>query len=166
VFGDLIWLILGILFYGTLIGYLAGLVPAAILMARRKSWAYFWAGFITLGLAWYFGASQILDVKARSVLIVAGCLFLIGFICARPAVILGVDGETLQTSVGTFMTEGSECLARGDDWVCDRYDMAASGGIPYLVKVDRLGCWDGRSLTPVYGGELKIEGCVNVIDMR
>ncbi|MCB0869890.1 MAG: hypothetical protein KDB52_03585 [Solirubrobacterales bacterium] len=165
---DFLWLILYILFYGLLIAYLVALIPAAVLMARRKAWAYFAAGFVTFGLAWFVGAIQVVDFSKRSILIGCGAVLLVGFFATFPVLLTGVQPGPLQSSVGGFMDERDECKPKGDDWVCWSYDNSISGSRPYLVDVGWDGCWEATAIrrkweSPGSIGEPEVSGCVTLI---
>lgn len=162
---DLLWLVGTTLFYGLLFAYLITLIPAAVLMARRKAWAYFAAGFVTFGLAWLFGAFQIVRLSRNQKLITVAALLLFGFLAARPALLVGVDGKSLQQSVGTFMTSRDSCDREGNHWICANWDDRFSGAIGYRVKVDSFGCWEGTALERS-AAQPKIYGCVTLMDLN
>lgn len=167
---DLLWFLLTVLFYGLVIGYALALIPAMVCVAYRRRWIYLATGFVTLGFAWIIGSFQSPGVPKRIVLGIVAAIVLIGVFSARPAVFVGVDGDSLQNSVGGITAFSQTCREAGDDWLCWKYDDTISGDRGYKVAVDWTGCWSGQVVR--YGNEPTrliedptIEGCVTLVDL-
>jgi hypothetical protein len=151
-------------------------IPAAVVTCMRGQWLYFWCGWLTLGIVWYIGAlARKPDqpaYQARRVVIalaVTVAVFLaLGLFAARPATVLGVDGRSLQSSVGNdFLFDLPDgCGRDGDVWSCSRWESQFSGTVSYRVAVDDFGCW--KAVRTGYGGEgsspKTISGCVTLYD--
>ena len=105
----------------------------------------------------------VLGGMVAAVLLVA----VLGFFLMRPAVVLGVDGGSLQCSVDcAAKTDVRSCRhLDGDEWSC-------SYTVPYLralsydgsvttrrVKVDGYGCWHSTD-----SASRRISGCVGILD--
>ncbi|MBN8869207.1 MAG: hypothetical protein J0H66_04920 [Solirubrobacterales bacterium] len=169
-FADLGWLVLTTLVYGLAIAYCVAVIPAMVLMAWRRHWAYFGAGFVTFGLAWILGAFQVLEISKRTVAIGIALVFLVGLFAARPALLIGVDGKDLQNSVDRLFTENKRCQEAGDDWICWSYDDQISGDRRYRTDVNWMGCWEATAIRNKGEGNWAIEdpetsGCITLIDL-
>lgn len=138
---------------------------------------YFWFGWLTLGILWYIGAlgrkvgqRPYERRQVAVVLAVTAVAFLaLGLFGARPSAVLGVDGGSLQSSVGSSLVLGSvgDCERIGDRvWRCSRYDSEYSSSIPYRVKVNRSGCWQARSIgfAAKAASRPELAGCVTLYD--
>jgi len=91
----------------------------------------------------------------------------IGVFAARPAPILGFGGETLQYSVGGFISFEDTCEGPVDgEWTCYAYDDAVSGDVPFRVEVGPLGCWKAERVDRVgqAGSRIgsKMSGCLTL----
>jgi hypothetical protein len=155
--------------------YLLGLIPAMLITAAKDLWTMFFAGLLSFGLAWFFGAlswakpdslwanrfypeglepgssemRERLKPRRRRLLATACLTFvLIGVCSARPAILIGTDSSSLQNSVGgSLALFEDQCRpGPGEDWTCYVFDSSSSGDVPYLTEVDRAGCWTARSL--------------------
>lgn len=167
---DLLWFLLTVLFYGLIIGYVLILIPAMLCVGLRRQWVYFAAGFVTLGFAWVIGCFQSPGIPKRVVLGVVSAIVLIGVFSARPAVFVGVDGESLQNSVGGIVSFSDSCRKAGEDWLCWKYDDSISGDRGYKVEVDWTGCWQGRVQRHVNEpmdaiSDPTVDGCVTLVDL-
>jgi hypothetical protein len=183
------------LIYGTLCLWLLSLLPAAVVTALKDRWPLFLAGWLTLGLTWIVGAVSIAAPaswwaqrlygekklaqasdpvrhrRPRSEAIawaaaIALAIGLLGVLAARPSPILGIDGPSLQHSVGGSLLDRSPCVRLPDgSWECAAYDHQLSGQVSYRVEVDGLGCWTAtRAGAPGEGSPRHRSGCVTVID--
>lgn|GEM_PF-1574624 len=161
--------------YGLFWCYVLGLVPAMFVTVFKDLWTVFFAGVLSFGLAWFFGATswakpdswwasrfypddldsgsselrEYLKPRRRRLLALAAATFLlVGVLAARPTLVLGTDSASLQNSVGGgWEPLLDRCQPRpGGDWTCYIYDYGSSGDMPYLTKVDWAGCWTARSL--------------------
>lgn len=155
--------------------WLLGLLPAAIVTLFRNRWMLFVGGFLTLGLLWFVGAlSRDPDgppnFRHAGPLVAAtvAAILVFGLFGARPAPVLGIDGEALQSSFGgvdILSFDPDSCLREGGDWTCSIYEGQISGTIPYRVQVDGMGCWEAVRIGPAYGNNPKrISGCVNLVN--
>jgi hypothetical protein len=156
--------------------WLITVIPVAVITCVRGRWLYFFCGWLTLGIVWYVGAlGREPDQPAYEprqveiVLAATAVVFLaLGLFGARPSTILGVDGGSLQSSVGNdFPFEDSgDCERKGDDWTCSRWESQFSSRVPYRVEVDDFGCWEAVRVGD--GGEggspRAISGCVTLYD--
>lgn len=138
---------------------------------------YFWFGWLTLGILWYIGAlGRKPGQPAHEPRLVAGVLavsaaaFLaLGLFGARPSAVLGVDGGSLQHSVGNSFIFGSEsgCERSGRTWTCFRWDGGDSSDVPYRVKVNGMGCW--QAVREGSAGERdpakRVSGCITLYDV-
>jgi hypothetical protein len=159
-----------VIVYGLVLAYLLALIPAAVLCCRKGQWGMFFAGWLTFGLVWFVGAAS--DESRRTLLLgAAGVLILavvLGAFGARPAPVLGIDGSTLQRSVGGELANGrqSGCEREaGRDWKCFRYDDSASSWLGVRVHVNSMGCWkaDGPASTVREAGG-RDRGCIFLSD--
>lgn len=102
---------------------------------------------------------------AAVIVLIAG----LGFFAARPAPLLGVDGDVIGNAVphrggGVFFElwpELGPCEKAGPGrWGCSLYDTEGSGGtFGYEVEVDRRGCWSAMPTRgPGYG---RLSGCLS-----
>jgi hypothetical protein len=162
---------LSVVIYGVALVYLLALIPAAAICICKGQWLMFFAGWLTFGLVWFIGAGagesrRRLGIAALGL---TAAVLALGVFGVRPAPLMGVDGRSLQASVGSLLlTGGGECrhLADGDwQWECWRWDNQSSGSVPYQVHVNGLGCWhavetwgDGRT------GPGRIAGCLHIED--
>lgn len=169
-------MIIGVLLYGAALFWLLTVVPAAVATCIREQWLYFWFGWLTLGILWYIGALGRKHgqpaYEPRKVAITlastAAAFVALGLFGARPATVLGVDGGSLQNSVGNSLIfdSPSGCEREGPIWSCSKWDSGSSGAVPYRVKVNDLGCW--QAVRVGYGGEggspKRLSGCVTLYD--
>ena len=157
--------------------WLVTVVPAAVVTCVRGRWLYFFCGWLTLGIVWYVGAlgrePEGPGYEPRQVAIAlaaTSAVFLVlGLFGARPSTILGVDGGSLQSSVGNdfpFEASGNCRQEKGRTWVCSRWESQFSSRIPYRVKVNDFGCWQATRLEGGgEGGSPKlVSGCVTLYD--
>ena len=166
----LTWFVATVLFYGFILTYPFVAVGSAVLTAVNGKWPWFWLGFVTLGMAWLFGAAETLKAPARAVLILVGVFLALGFTSARPALLFGVDGESLQNSVDRLFAESNECRPAGDNWICSSYDSTMSGDREYRIDVDWAGCWEGEPVpysreTSGPEADERIDGCITLKDL-
>src|SRR3954452_19826603 len=141
--------------------WLLTVVPVAVVTCVRGQWLYFWFGWLTLGILWYIGAlgrkpGQSAYEPHKVAIALASTVtafLLLGLFGARPATVLGVDGWSLQNSVGNSLIfdSPSGCEREGRTWSCSKWDSGSSGAIPYRVKVNGFGCW--QAVRVGYGGE-------------
>jgi hypothetical protein len=163
------------LFYGAALFWLLTVVPAGVVTCIRGQWLYFWFGWLTLGILWYIGALGRKPgqpaYEPRKIVIalasVAAAFLVLGVFGARPAMVLGVDGGSLQNSVGNSLIFDSPrgCEREGRIWSCSKWDSGSSGAVPYRVKVNDVGCW--QAVRVGYGGEgspKRLVGCVTLYD--
>jgi hypothetical protein len=151
-------------------------IPAAVITCVRRRWLYFVCGWLTLGIVWYVGAlgrkPDQPGYEPRQVEIAlaatAVAFLALGLFGARPSTVLGVDGSSLQSSVGNdFLFENSRaCQPEGAVWICSRWESQFSSTIPYRVEVDDFGCWEAaRTGDGGEGGSPRaISGCVTLYD--
>jgi hypothetical protein len=151
-------------------------IPAAVMTCARRRWLYFLCGWLTLGIVWYIGAlgrnpdQPGYELRRVEIALAATAVaFLaLGLFGARPSTVLGVDGRSLQSSVGNdFLFEDSRaCRHEVAAWVCSRWESQLSSTVPYRVEVDDVGCW--QAVRVGYGGEggspKTISGCVTLYD--
>jgi hypothetical protein len=183
------------LLFGIVGLWLLALVPAAIVTALKGEWLMFAAGWLTLGLVWFIAAASLAPPdswwaknlygegklmraadpirhprpRSTEVIGITGfvvSIIVLGFFAARPAPLLGVDGETLQTSVGGNLFPVQPCEKVTDDtWQCAKYDDQFSGTVGYRVDVHGLGCWSGTRVTGAGEGSSKhLTGCITILD--
>jgi hypothetical protein len=151
-------------------------IPAGVACCFRRQWLYFWFGWLTLGILWYIGAFVRTPgqpaYEVRTVVIVlaatAVTFLVLGFFGARPSAVLGVDGGSLQNSVGNdlIFESASGCEREGRGWSCMKWDSGYSGAVPYRVKVNRMGCW--QAVRAGYGGgdsPKRMSGCITLYDV-
>ena len=151
------------------------MIPAGVACCVRQQWLYFWFGWLTLGALWYIGAlgrkpgqpayepRQVAIVLATS----AAAFLALGLFGARPSAVLGVDGRSLQNSVGDSLIfdDPSGCEREGDLWRCWKSDIGYSGTVSYRVKVNRMGCWQAvRDGAAGEGSPKRLSGCVTLYD--
>jgi hypothetical protein len=143
---------------------------AAVVCCLRRQWLLFICGFFTFGLAWFVGA--VAGSTFRRVAVGAGAVAIVaivlGAFAARPAPVLGIDGASLQRSVGGRLAEagGVGCKAlSGPRWRCYQYDDSGGGWLAVPVRVNGRGCWratDRTRRSPDVEGENR--GCVHLGD--
>ncbi|HWO82743.1 MAG TPA: hypothetical protein VNM38_03005 [Solirubrobacterales bacterium] len=169
-------MIVDLVFYGAVLLWAITVVPAAVACCLRGQWLYFWCGWLTLGIPWYIGAlgrkpgQPAYEPRRIAVALAstAAAFLALGFFGARPATVLGVDGGSLQNSVGNSLIfdSPSGCGREGQAWSCSKWDSGSSGAVPYRVKVNDLGCW--QAVRVGYGGEggspKRLSGCVTRYD--
>ncbi len=88
--------------------WLVTVIPAAVLTCMRGRWLYFLCGWLTLGIVWYVGAlgrkpdQPSYEPRQFEVALAATAVafLVLGLFGARPSAVLGVDGRSLQSSVG------------------------------------------------------------------
>ena len=160
--------------YGIACLWLATVIPAGVVCALKQRWAFFFVGWLCLGLTWYVGALEKTDGRPwsqRAALAWAGgaiaAIVVLGGFAARPSPVLGVDGRTLEFSVdGSIVldfSEGGSCSpVDGNTWSCPVYSSEFSGTVPYEVTVGRFGCWTARSDSP--GEREDFSGCLTLFD--
>ena len=168
-------MIIDVLFYGAALFWMLTVVPAGVVTCIRGQWLYFWFGWLTLGTLWYIGAlgrkpgqpSYRAGQVATALVATSAAFLVLGVFGARPATVLGVDGGSLQNSVGSSLIFDSPhgCEREGRFWSCSKWDSGSSGAIPYRVKVNDSGCWQAVRIG--YGGEgsqKRLSGCVTLYD--
>jgi hypothetical protein len=87
----------------------------------------------------------------------------------RPAPLLGIDGRSLESSVGNggslFGFQLEPCKKDGEAWRCWRWDDQFSGTVIYRVDVDGVGCWHATRAGPAgEGSDKRLSGCLWVFD--
>jgi hypothetical protein len=105
-----------------------------------------------------------------AVVVVLASLAAIALLVVRPARVIGVNGDALQTSLeGELPTAGSSpakarCTeaSRGAAWRCDEL----SHSISYEVRVDDWGCWHGEHVGGLLSGPApqRVSGCIWLLD--
>src|SRR4051794_7891561 len=176
--------------------WLVVVLPAAAITALKEQWLLFITGFLTLGTVWLVGAVTLApsdswwaerfyderrsaaagdrEVRPRPLrntvatlgAILAGMVALVCF-AAFPSPILGVDGKSLEYSVGgSTLFPSKPCRKRpGETWLCSRWDNQSSGTADYRVTVDSLGCWTAtRQGRRGEGSDKRFSGCITVVD--
>jgi hypothetical protein len=92
----------------------------------------------------------------------------LGLFAAYPSPILGVDGKSLQYSVGGPAASGSLEPCRHEaagTWACRRWDNQSSGAVDYRVTVGPLGCWAAMRVGgPGEGSPRRLSGCITIRD--
>jgi len=167
--------IVDVVFYGVALLWLLTVIPAGVACCIRGQWLYFWFGWLTLGILWYIGALSrkpgqpaYAPRRVATVLAATAATFLVlGFFGARPSAVLGVDGHSLQNSVGDSLIfdSPSGCEREGRFWACQKWNSGYSGTVLYRVKVNRMGCW--QAVRDGYAGEgspKRLTGCVTLYD--
>jgi hypothetical protein len=178
--------------------WLVVVLPAAVITALKDQWLLFFTGFLTLGTVWLVGAATMAepgswwatrfydeqklaqaadrDVGPRptrimvvTVASIAASLLALVLFAAFPTPILGVDGKSLEYSVGGgSLVLGSPPPCRHEaegTWMCSRWDNQYSGAVDYRVKVGPLGCWTARQVgRRGEGSDEKLSGCVTLRD--
>ena len=85
---------------------------------------------------------------------------------ARPTPILGIDGESLGSSVGDDILSCRH--GAGGDWICPRPVLGSSDYVDYRVSTTgSLGCWNGELLeryAAVRRVPAAVSGCVSILD--
>ena len=161
---------LEVLLLGGVLVWLMALVPAAVICVRKREWAGFLAGWLSFGLAWVVCAAALMPRRhaARALLLSAGAIVVVGALAARPAPIVGVSGNALESSVdgSDLLSESEPCEhLQASVWRCGRYDHDLSSDVPYRVEVDGLGCWEARrEWRRSEVGAVRYVGCVSLID--
>jgi hypothetical protein len=154
--------------YGIGLVYLLALLPAAVICLHKGLFAMFFAGWLTLGLVWLIGAAsgesrRTLGIVALVALVAA---LILGAFGARPAPVLGLNGEALGSSFGSgsFVGGPRSCRHHADgSWMCTRRDNQYSGTLRYRVEVNGLGCWHTvRIGPPGEGSPAPLSGCVHL----
>jgi hypothetical protein len=193
-------LIFEALIYGAIVLWLLAVIPAAVITVLKGRWSYFFCGWLTFGIVWIIGATALAPAdsswakwfydeeklaraqdpvrhprsKRSAAYAAAGVLALVlvvGLFAARPTPILGVEGSSLERSVGggiggipAFELGPCRHLA-GNRWMCSHWDDQVSGQVSYLVRVDNLGCWQATRVGPPGEGSPKYRSdCVTVFD--
>jgi hypothetical protein len=176
--------------------WLAIVMPAAVVTALKGHWLLFVTGILTLGTVWLVGAAtlalpdswwarrfydeaklagaaerdrsphpaHITTATIGSILVVIAALLLFA---AFPSPILGVDGKSLQYSVGGSLLgtlKPCQKLAK-DTWTCPRWDNGGSGSVDYRVTVDSVGCWTARRARRTSErSPRRLSGCITIRD--
>jgi hypothetical protein len=178
--------------------WLAAVIPAGVITALKRHWLYLVAGFLTLGTMWLVGATtlaapdswwaarfyddetarratrrdagpQPASVTAASIGSILAAIAVLLLFAAFPSPILGVDGRSLEYSVGgpSFTGGPRPCEHRPDGtWFCRRWDSGGSSEADYRVAVDDFGCWtatregDARG----EGSPKRLSGCITIRD--
>lgn len=137
---------------------------------------YFFFGWLSLGILWYIGAlarrpgDDPYEPRRVAIVLAAtvAAFLALGFFGARPSAVLGVDGNSLQNSVGDSFVfyDGSSCERSGELWSCSRWTGSDSSSVPYRVKVNDMGCWQAVSEWDAGEGRTpkRISGCVTLYD--
>jgi hypothetical protein len=177
--------------------WLAMVIPAAVVAALKRHWLLFVSGFLTLGSVWLVGAASLAEpdswwarrvyderkraqaverdrvsvparVTAAAVAAILAALAALLAFAAFPSPILGVDGKSLQYSVGGPSLVGSlkPCHRKADDtWTCLRWDNGSSGAVDYRVTVDSVGCWTARRVEKTSErSPRRLSGCITIRD--
>ncbi len=158
-----------------LLFWAVGVIPAAVVTAIRGRWLLFFCGWLTLGVLWFVGAlapePQGPPRDPRWMLAPAAIVIVIlvlGIFGARPAPVLGLDGETLQGSVGnSLLGVGDDSCepAPGGAWKCSRFDVGYSSVVGYTVKTDWKGCWHAvLQGQPTEDSPKRLSGCVTLVN--
>lgn len=189
-----LWFLAEVMVYGLIWSYLLGLVPAFVISALKDNWVLVMAGFITFGITWFVGATRQAEPdswwagrcypqgsgsgstempefrkgrRRRGLAIAASAIVLVGVLAARPSLVIGTDADSLQRSVGGFVSFERACLPRSDEtWTCFAYDYGLSAEAAYRTDVDRAGCWTARSVHTgrLAPAEKELSGCVTAFD--
>lgn len=150
-------------------------MPAAVFTALRGRWLLFWCGWLTGGILWFIGAlvpdegDSPRDRRLASIALGAAvaALLVLGLFGARPAPVLGMNGNVLQSAVGgvdVLSFEKEDCW-RDDGWVCSVYDGQLSSTVLYRVDVGWTGCWEATRIGSSAGGSpQKLEGCATLVN--
>jgi len=152
-----------------------GVIPAAVITAVHGHWLLFWCGWLTLGILWFIGAlAPDPDAESRDprwVLagpVIVGAIVVLGVFGARPAPVMGLDGEALQASVGGSLlglVPDSCVQGPGDAWRCFHYDAASSGNVTYEVTANWKGCWHAvLKGQPTENNPKRRSGCVTLVN--
>lgn len=183
-------LLIDVPLFGAIWTYLVFVIPAFVVCWLKGRWLLFTVGFLTFGVTWFIGAlslgatdswwyrrfnSEDPDPESaafgtlqrrrqrRVLLIAVASVVLFGIVTSRPVPIVGVDGESLQSSVGgTLFSDTCEEM-KGDAWRCFAYEDSISGEVAYRVKVGPLGCWRARVIDETRGfqvSEPTMDGCL------
>lgn len=188
---------LDVLIYGAVALWLVAIIPAAVVTALKKLWLLYITGFFTLGMVWLVGAASLAESdswwakrfyderkreraahperyprsrRAGTAAAVGSILLsmvVLGLFAAYPSPILGVDGRSLEYSVGrASILDSKPCRKKGDGmWTCLRWDSGGSSALTYRVKVDSLGCWTAERLgTSSEGSRRALSGCITIRD--
>jgi hypothetical protein len=155
--------------YGIGLVYLLALAPAAVICCFKERWGMFFLGWLTFGLAWIIGALSGEPRRRLGVvaLVTLAAVLVLGAFGARPAPVLGLDGETLESSVGNgiwfYNFKSCDRLPDGG-WRCGRWDSQYSGERTYRVDVDGFGCWHAERLGPQGDRATpeQLSGCVHL----
>ena len=153
--------------YGTGLVYLLALVPAAVICLRKGQFAILFAGCLTLGLVWIIGATAGESRRTLGIvaLVALGAAIVLGVFGARPAPVLGVNGEALESSIGngSFFGGPKSCGRRAGVWTCGRWDSQLSGTVSYRVHLNGFGCWHAERVGPPgEGSPARLTGCVHL----
>lgn len=182
--------------FGVLLLWLLAVLPAALVALAKGRYLMFACGWLTLGLVWIVAAVALAEPDSawarrfygprrlamatdplrhsrprRAVLAWAGgtvaAILVLGLFAARPAPLVGINGEALGHSVGESSIL-SPCRRAGDSsWICQRNAAGDfdSGGVPHRVFVDALGCWRATRIGRAGGAESRpATGCVRLSD--
>lgn len=116
-------------FFGLVLLWLGGLLPAAVITALKRQWALLGVGLLTFGIGWFVGAAALaspdswwaqtfygakrmaraseplrhprpLHVPVAWTVAVLAAIVTVGLVAARPAPFVGLGGKALQESVG------------------------------------------------------------------
>jgi hypothetical protein len=93
----------------------------------------------------------------------------LGAFVMRPSPLLGVDGRSLESSVGNgsslFGFQLEPCTEKGGEWRCSRWDDQMSSTVGYRVDVDGAGCWHATRIGPPgEGSDKRLSGCLWLFD--
>jgi len=190
---------LQIALYGVALAWLVALLPAGVVTCLKGQWLFFGTGWLTGGLLWFVGAAstaqadsfwanrfydeeKLSSIRAplrharswRSVgvttAVVLATIVALGVFGTRPFPILGLNGQTLENSVGNsprLIGIARPCdQFTGGDWTCYRWDNQVSSTVAYRVHVNGLGCWHAvRTGFPgERGSPERLSGCVRLLD--
>jgi len=101
---------------------------------------------------------------AVSAVLVTLVFIVILILVTRPAVLLGVDGESLSTSLAGH-SGLPDCRKQPDgSWVCPR---PGRPPVSYRAEVNWMGCWKAASLAPATGQDVlrQLDGCIELGDI-
>jgi hypothetical protein len=193
---------LEVLLLGAAALWLIAALPAAVITALKEQWLLFVTGFFTLGMVWFVGAASLAEpdswwaerfydeqkralaanpgrrpgsgrTTAAAIASIVVTIGVLGLFAAYPSPILGVDGKSLEYSVGgpSYLVSPKPCQHRpAGNWICSRWEDVGSGEsgssrvVDYRVTVGSLGCWTARPVRGLGQGRHKFSGCVTIRD--